>query len=114
MIHFVSTPFVHTGESLDTILVEGEYPRRYPTPLEPTPLIPFYVEAYNLTINFGSSAQLFSVSILPFSYFFSCPRVILKTKLTITAPNKATASTEGPYRSSNPPCPLTRILFALQ
>jgi hypothetical protein len=27
MIHFVSTPFVHTGESLDTILVKGGHPR---------------------------------------------------------------------------------------
>jgi hypothetical protein len=47
-------------------------------------------------------------------YFFPEGIVNLKTKLTTTAANSAKAKTVGPYRSSNPACPLLLILFALQ
>lgn len=38
----------------------------------------------------------------------------LSTRLTTTAAANATANTVGPHLSSNPPCPLIRILFARQ
>lgn len=40
--------------------------------------------------------------------------VTLSTKFTTTAASKKTASTDGPKRSSNPLCPLMRILLARQ
>lgn len=42
------------------------------------------------------------------------PSLNLSTKLTTTAAANATANTVGPHRSSKPPCPLIRILFARQ
>lgn len=44
----------------------------------------------------------------------SLPSTTLNTKFTMTAANKATASTVGPIRSSKPPCPRCLILFARQ
>jgi hypothetical protein len=48
------------------------------------------------------------------SLYLSPPAVILNTKFTTTAASNATANTLGPNRSSNPPWPLSRMLFALQ
>jgi hypothetical protein len=48
-------------------------------------------------------------------HFFAPPvPVILSTKLTTMASSSAIANTVGPKRSSNPPCPLMRMLFARQ
>lgn len=47
--------------------------------------------------------------------FIQCPLSLnLSTRLTTTAAANATANTVGPHLSSNPPCPLIRILFARQ